>query len=66
VAAAVERGARVVDVHAVQRGREPVGVALPPLLAIGEDVQARLLLGADGEQRRVVLRLLQVGGIDPP
>jgi hypothetical protein len=66
VAAAVERGARVVDVDAVQRGREPVGVALPARLAVGQDVQAGLLLRPDGQQRGVALRLLQVGGIDPP
>jgi hypothetical protein len=66
VAAAVERRARVVDVDAVQRGREPVGVTLPACLAVGQDVQAGLLLRPDGQQRRVVLRLLQVIRIDPP
>src|SRR5580692_9527305 len=39
MAAAVQRGAGVVDVDAVQRGRERVGVALPSDLAVGDDVQ---------------------------
>jgi len=38
-------------------GGETVGVALAPDLAIGDDIQARVLLGADGEQRRVFLTL---------
>ena len=66
VPAAVKRGARVVDVHAVQRGREPVGVALPAHLAVGDDVQARVLLRPDGQQRRVLLSLPEVGRIHPP
>ena len=66
VAAAVKGGAGVVDVHAFQRGREPVGVALPTYLAVREDVQASFLLGLDRQQRRIALRLLQVGGINPP
>ena len=61
VARAVERAAGIVDVHALERGGEAVGVALAPDLAVGDDVEARLLLRADGEQRRIVLRLLQEG-----
>ena len=73
VPAAVKRGARVVDVHAFQRGREPVGVALPAHLAVGDDVKSRVLLGPDREHRRVVLGLAeklgrhapQLAGADP-
>jgi hypothetical protein len=60
VPAAVQGGAGVVDVHPVQRGREVVGVALPADLAVGEQVQPGLLLGADREHRRVVLGLREV------
>ena len=47
VPATVERRAGVVDVHAVKRGREPVGVAFPADLAVGDDVEAGVLLRAD-------------------
>ena len=64
--AAVERGAGVVDVDALERRGEVVGVRLPPHLAVGDDVEACLLLGADGQHRGVVLRLLEVLRRDPP
>ena len=57
VAGAVERRARVVEVDAVERGGEAVRVALAPDLAVGDDVEPGVLLGADREQGRVVLRL---------
>src|SRR3712207_8245602 len=41
VAAAVEGRAGVVEVDAGERGGEVVGVALPPDLAVGDDVQPR-------------------------
>ena len=66
VAAAVQRGARIVDVDAIQRGSEPVGIALPADLAVGHDVQAGQFLGPDGEQGRVPLRLVQIVGRHPP
>ena len=66
MAAAVERRARVVDVDARERGREPVRVALPARLAVRDDVEPGPLLVADREQRRVVLRLLQVLRVDAP
>ncbi len=47
MAGAVERGAGIVDVDAFQRGGEAVGVALAPLLAVGDDVEAGALLVAD-------------------
>src|SRR5688572_922630 len=58
---AVERGARIVNVHALERGGEPVRVALATDLAVGDDVEARVFLGLDGEQRGVVLRLDKMG-----
>src|SRR3954453_6636370 len=66
VAAAVEGGAGVVEVDAGERVGEAVGVALAALLAVGDDVEPGALLLADGEQRRVVLRLLDPPRIDAP
>ena len=56
---AVERGAGVVDVDALKRGGEAVGVALAAYLAVGNDVEPGALLVADGEDGGVVLRLLE-------
>ena len=50
----------------VQRGREAVGVALAPHLAVGDDVQPGALLVGDRQPRRVVLRLLEVRRVDAP
>src|SRR5262245_30862477 len=58
MAGAVERCAGVVDVNAIERRREAVGVALASDLAVGDDVEPGLLLRPDREQGRVVLRLL--------
>ena len=66
VPGAVERGARVVDVDAVERGGEVVGVALAADLAVGDEVEARALLGPDGHLGGVVLRLGEVVGLDAP
>ena len=66
MARAVEGRARVVDVDAVERGRESVRVALAAHLAVGDDVEAGALLIPDGQQRRVVLRLLQELGRNSP
>src|SRR5712691_2242088 len=63
---AIKRGAGIVGVHAFERGGEAVGVALAPDLAVGDDVQARFLLRADREPRRVVLRLLEERFGDAP
>jgi hypothetical protein len=62
----VERAARVVDVHAFQRGGEAVGIALPADFAVGDDVEPGLLLRADGEQRGIVLRLGEEGFRNAP
>src|SRR6266446_7070860 len=53
--------ARVVEVEACERGGEAVRVAFAPGLAVGDDVEARLLLRPDGEERGVVLRLREIG-----
>ena len=66
MAAAVERGAGIVDVDAFERGGEAVGVALAPHFAVGDDVEPGALLGADGDERRVVLGLLEPFGRDAP
>ena len=52
---AVERGAGVIDIDAIERGGEAVGVALPADLTVGNDVEPRALLVADGEDSGVVL-----------
>ena len=61
MAGAVERRSRVIDVDALERGGEAIGVTLAADLAVGNDVQARVFLRADGEHRRIVLRLGEVG-----
>ena len=64
--AAIEGRPGVVDVDALERGGEVVAVGLAPHLAVGDDVEPGLLLGADGQHRGVVLRLREVLRIDPP
>jgi hypothetical protein len=66
VAAAVQRRPRVVEVDPGERRGEAVGIALAADLAVGDDVQARQLLVADGDERGVVLGLLQVLRVDAP
>ena len=66
MARAVERAAGIVDVDAIERGGETVGIALAPHLAIGDDVESGTLLVANGDERGVVLRLLQELRRDPP
>ncbi len=58
--------AGVVEVDALERGREAVRVALAPDLAVADDVEAGVFLRADRDQRRVVLRLGEVLGRDAP
>ena len=64
--AAVKCLTRMVDVDPGERGREVVGVALPADLAVGDDVQAGVLLRPDGQQGAVVLGLRQVLGEGSP
>ena len=59
MATAVERGARVLDVDALERGREAVGVALAAGLAIRDDVEPGPLLVTDGQDGGIVLGLLK-------
>src|ERR1700690_3031945 len=66
VAAAIERRARVGEIDAVERGREPIRVALAPDLAIADDVEARGLLHPDRDERRVVLRFGEIRLCHPP
>ena len=66
VAGAIADHAGVVDVHAVERGGEPVRIALAPDLAVAHDVDAGSLHVADGDHGGIVLRLLQEGLGHPP
>ena len=52
---------RIVEIDALERGGEAVGVALAADLAVGDDVDAGALHVADREHRGVVLRLLEPG-----
>ena len=56
----------LIEVDPVERGRKPVEVALAPHLAVRHDVDAGALLIANGNQRGVVLRLLENIGGDAP
>ena len=58
--------AGIVDIDAVERRGEAVGVALAAHLAVGDDVEAGALLVADGDQCGVVLRLFKPFGRDAP
>ena len=63
---AVERGAGIVDIDALERGGEAIRIALAPHLAIGDDIETGALLVEDGDPGRVVLRLVEPIGRDPP
>src|SRR5919109_1510345 len=65
-AGAVDGRAGVLDVDAGERGGEAVRVAFAPHLAVGDDVDAGRLHVANREQRRVVLRLLELFGRHAP
>ena len=56
----------IVDVDAVERGGEAVGIAFAPLLAVGDDVEPGALLVADGEDGGVVLRRFELVRRDEP
>jgi hypothetical protein len=56
----------MVEVDAVQRIREAAGVALPADFAVGDDVEARAFLVADGEEGAVVLCGIEPGLGDAP
>ena len=57
--AAIQSGSRIVDIDSVERCGEAVGIAFAPHLAVGDDVDAGLLLRLDGHESGVVLRLLK-------
>ncbi len=63
---AVEADAGVLDVHALERRRETIGIALAPHFAIRDDVDAGAFLVADRQDGRIVLRLLQPFRRDAP
>jgi len=58
--------AGIVEIDARERGGEAVGIALAALLAVGDDVEPGALLIADGEQRGVVLRAVELVRINAP
>ena len=60
VAGAVERDPGLVQVDALERGREAVRVGLAPHLAVGDHVDSGPLHVLDREPGRVVLRLLEL------
>jgi len=53
---AIDHRAGIIDIDAVERGGEAIGIALAALLAVGDDVEPGALLIADGENRGVILR----------
>ena len=63
---AIERDAGMVEVDAVERSREAVRVALPPHLAVADDVDSGSLQIQDGEPGRIVLRFLEERLRDAP
>ena len=66
LAGAVDRRARIVDVDAVKRGGEAVGIAFAALLAVGDDVEPGALLVADGKDGGIVLRRFELVRRDQP
>ena len=58
---AIERGAGIIEIDALESGSEAVGVALAADFAVGDDVEPGLLLGSDRQERGVILRLGEVG-----
>jgi len=51
----------MVEVDAIQGGRKEIRIALAPDLAVADDVEAGVLLRADGQQGRIVLGLGELG-----
>jgi hypothetical protein len=58
--------AGIVEVHALQGVGEPVRVAFPPHLAVGDDVHAGAMLILQGDDRGVVLGLFEGKGVHLP
>src|SRR5690349_7597428 len=66
MAGAIERRPRIIEIHSLEGRGEAVRVTLAPDLAVGHDVETSVLLGANREQRRVVLRLFEERLRDTP
>jgi hypothetical protein len=49
-----------------ERGGEAIRITLPPHLPVGDDIETGALLVEDGDSGRVVLRLVEPFGRDPP
>ena len=58
--------AGIVEVHPFERCGKAVRVALPPHLAIGDDVDAGAFLFPDRQHRRIVLGLFEQPGGNAP
>src|SRR5262249_7415117 len=58
--------AGIVEIDTVERRGKAVGITLPALFAVGDDVESGALLIADREQSGVVLRRLEPCRIDEP
>ena len=56
---AIQRGARIVEVHSVQRGGESIGVTLAANLTVADNVDTRTLHLANRDERGVILRLFE-------
>ena len=64
--AAIQRHAGIVEVDTVEGGRKAVRIAFAADLSVGDDVEPRILLGFDGNERRVVLGFSQMRLGHPP
>jgi hypothetical protein len=62
----VDHGARVLDVDAIECRGKTIGIAFPPLFAIGDDIKPGALLIADRQNRGVVLRRFELVRRDEP
>ena len=63
---AVEGGARPVEVHALERSRKAIRIALAPDLAVRDDVDPGALEVSDGDDGGIVLGLLELLWCHPP
>ena len=57
--AAVQSDSGIINIDAIERCCEAVGVAFSPHFAVGNDIEPRPFLVADGKKGRVVLSLFQ-------
>ena len=66
MSAAVEGGAGIVEVQSLEGCCEVVGIALPPHLAVCDDVKSCIFLGLDRNHRGILLSLWKMIGLDSP